>query len=118
MDSLNTRQITSLTTSLELLKTELENQVKLALPGASTVIRDQSKIGRLSRMDALQQQHMADSTLQQAKQRLALVQKAINKISENDYGYCELCDEVIAFARLQARPEAQLCLSCQSQQEQ
>lgn len=118
MDRLNSSQIAALKTSLERLNTNLKDQVELALPGASTVVLDQSKVGRLSRMDALQQQHMADSTLQQTKKQLKLVQKALNKISENDYGYCELCDEVISFARLQARPEAQLCLSCQSQQEQ
>lgn len=118
MDSLNASQIASLTSTLKQLLTDLREQVELASPAASTVILDQSKVGRLSRMDALQQQHMANSTLQQAKKRLKLVQKALNKMSDGDYGYCELCDEVIAFARLQARPEALLCLNCQSQQEQ
>ena len=66
----------------------------------------------------MQQQHMADSTLKQAKQRLRLVQKALNKMPDEEYGYCELCDDVIVFARLQVSPEAQLCLKCQSQQEQ
>jgi DnaK suppressor protein len=118
MDSLNANQIISLTATLEQLLTDLREQVELASPAASTVVLDQSKVGRLSRMDALQQQHMADSTLQQAKKRLKLVQKALNKVSDVDYGYCELCEDLIAFARLKARPEAQLCLRCQSQQEQ
>ncbi len=108
MNSLNTSQIAELTTSLEQLKTELKNQVELAQSATSTVVLDQSKVGRLSRVDALQQQHMADSTSQQAKKRLKLVQKALNKMPSEDYGYCELCDELIAFARLQATPEAQL----------
>ncbi len=118
MDSLNDSQIASLTATLEQLLIDLRAQVELASPAASTVILDQSKVGRLSRMDAIQQQHMADSTLQHAKKRLKLVQKALNKMSDVEYGYCELCDGHIAFARLQARPEAQLCLKCQSQQEQ
>ncbi len=118
MDNLNVGQITSLMATLEQLLTDLLKQIELASPATSTVVLDQSKVGRLSRMDALQQQHMANSTLQQAKKRLTLVQKALSKMSAEDYGYCELCDEVIAFARLQARPEAQLCLRCQSQQEQ
>ena len=118
MDSLNVEQIASLRATLEQLLTDLRKQVALASPATSTVVLNQSKVGRLSRMDALQQQHMANSTLQQAKKRLTLVQKALGKMSKEDYGYCERCDEVIAFARLQARPEAQLCLKCQSQQEQ
>ena len=118
MDSLTASQISSLTASLKLLLNDLHAQIELASPAASAVILDQSKVGRLSRMDAMQHQHMAESTLLQTKQRLKLVQKALNKLSNEDYGYCELCDELITFARLQARPEAQLCLKCQSQQEQ
>ena len=118
MDSLNPRQIAKLTETLEQLLSDLRDQVELALPAASTVVLDQSKVGRLSRMDAMQQQHMADSTMKQAKQRLRLVQKALNKMPDEEYGCCELCEDDIAFARLQVSPEAQLCLKCQSQQEQ
>lgn len=118
MDSLNASQIASLAASMELLLHDLHEQIELASAAASAVILDQSKVGRLSRMDAMQHQHMAESTLQQAKKRLKLIQQALNKISKEDYGYCELCDELITFARLQARPEARLCLKCQSQQEQ
>ncbi|MBN4053499.1 TraR/DksA family transcriptional regulator [Haliea sp. AH-315-K21] len=118
MNSLNPEQIATLTAILEQLLSDLREQIELALPAAATVVLDQSKVGRLSRMDAMQQQHMADSTLQHAKKRLKLVQKALNKVPDEDYGYCEHCDEVIAFARLQISPEARLCLKCQSQQEQ
>lgn len=118
MHSLKPKQITTLRSVLEQLLADLLKQVELALPATSTVVLDQSKVGRLSRMDAMQQQHMADSTLQHTRQRLKLVQKALKKISDEEYGYCELCDENIAYARLQVNPEAQLCLKCQGQQEQ
>ena len=118
MDNLNLGQITALAVDLEQLSSDLREQIELAKPAASTVVLDQSKVGRISRMDAMQQQHMADSTLQHAKKRLKLVSKALNKMFEDEYGFCELCDEMIAFARLQVNPEAQLCLKCQSQQEQ
>lgn len=118
MQHLSPQQITKLTAALEQRLSELLKQIELATPAASAVTLDQSKVGRLSRMDALQQQHMASSALQHTKLRLQLVQKALNKILNEDYGYCELCDEAIAFARLQVNPEARLCLKCQSQQEQ
>jgi DnaK suppressor protein len=118
MQNLSPEQIATLASSLQQRLAELQQQIELAAPAASTVVLDQSKVGRLSRMDAMQQQHMADSTLQQSKRRLILVQKALAKINNDDYGYCELCDEIIAFARLQVNPEAALCLKCQSQQEQ
>lgn len=118
MNNLNSKQISALTAGLEQLSSDLHEQIELAKPAASSVILDQSKIGRLSRMDAMQQQHMADSTLQHTKEKLKLVTKALNKISEDKYGFCVLCDEIITFARLQVSPEAQLCLRCQSQKEQ
>lgn len=118
MSELSTKQITELNAALEIISSELRLQIELATPATSTVVLDQSKVGRLSRMDAMQQQQMADSTLHQAKRRLKLVIKALKKIPENEYGLCELCDEAITFQRLQASPEVQLCLKCQSQQEQ
>ncbi len=118
MLTLNNSQLKQLEEQLKQLRTKLSAQIELAKPAAATVTLDQTKVGRLSRMDAMQQQQMADSNLQQTRQRLQLVIKACNKILTEDYGYCELCDEPIAFARLQVNPEAGLCLKCQSQQEQ
>ena len=105
-------------TRLQQLISELDEQIALAKSGADTVVLDQSKVGRLSRMDALQQQHMADTTLQHAQRRQRLLHKALLKIQNNEYGICELCGEGIGIPRLEVRPEAQLCLRCQSQQEQ
>lgn len=118
MAALSDKQIKNLKTLLQQKFSELKAQIELAKPGADTVVLDQSKVGRLSRMDALQQQHMADSTLQQAKRRLTLLQKALLKVDTDAYGLCALCEEEIVFSRLEVSPEAQLCIRCQSQQEQ
>ena len=71
-------------------------------------------IGRLSRMEAIQQQQMAQAARGRSAIRLKQVQAAVERIKTDDYGYCVSCDEPIGEARLQARPETPLCLACQS----
>ena len=45
------------------------------------------------------------------------IDKALGKIGDGEYGLCEECDETISLKRLQARPEAQLCIQCKEAQE-
>ena len=76
--------------------------------------RDQARVGRLSRMDALQQQAMARAGLEQHKRRLVQVNRALAAVDTGDYGYCTECGEAIDMARLEARPESLYCIKCQS----
>ncbi|MBV1859724.1 MAG: TraR/DksA C4-type zinc finger protein [Nannocystaceae bacterium] len=45
------------------------------------------------------------------------IDKALAKIDDGEYGLCEECDEPVSLQRLQARPEAQLCIQCKEAQE-
>jgi DnaK suppressor protein len=45
------------------------------------------------------------------------IELALRKIDEGSYGVCEECEETIALKRLQARPEAPLCIQCKEAQE-
>jgi DnaK suppressor protein len=74
-------------------------------------------IGRLSRMDAIQQQSMAMANRRSSEQRLARVEAALRRIDEDEYGDCLECGEPIALARLDAQPEAMLCVDCQGLRE-
>ena len=47
----------------------------------------------------------------------AAVRKALSKFDDGSYGLCEMCGNDIGFARLLARPEAALCITCQSRME-
>jgi DnaK suppressor protein len=78
----------------------------------SATVELDGSMGRLSRMDALQQQEMALAQARQAKQRLKTVQGALRRIETDDYGWCPDCGEPIGFNRLNARPEAPFCLAC------
>ena len=75
---------------------------------------DQAKIGRLSRMEALQDQAMAIETEQRRKLQLQKIDAAFHRIEDDDYGYCLRCGEAINEQRLMIDPCATLCISCAS----
>ena len=84
---------------------------------AATVELDQTRVGRLSRMDALQGQAMAQASAGRREQALKRIEAALVRISDGSYGYCLNCDEPIALARLEADPAAPLCVACAERRE-
>ncbi|MDX1454602.1 MAG: TraR/DksA C4-type zinc finger protein [Gammaproteobacteria bacterium] len=79
---------------------------------ADTVELDQTRTGRLTRMDALQGQAMARASSARATQRLQAIQRALERIERGDYGECRECGEEIALARLKVDPCALFCIGC------
>lgn len=77
----------------------------------------ETPIGRLSRMDAIQQKHMSAASLEQARLRLRQIEAALKAIELGTYGFCRKCEEPIGSRRLRARPETPFCLDCQGQSE-
>lgn len=73
---------------------------------------DQTRVGRLSRMDALQVQAMSIETERRRSIELNRIEAALDRIAEGDYGYCLLCGEDIAVKRLEFDPTATTCISC------
>ena len=82
-----------------------------------TVELDQTRVGRLSRMDAMQAQAMSKETGRRRRQKLLQIEAALRRIEEDDYGYCQECGEDIAPERLEADPTVLLCISCASAKE-
>ncbi len=50
------------------------------------------------------------------REQLAQVEHALQKIEEGTYGSCDICGQPIDPARLEALPQASLCLNCKEQQ--
>ncbi len=73
---------------------------------------DQTRLGRLSRMDALQGQAMAKETERRRRQELERIDQALGRLAEGDYGDCLECGEPIAAKRLMFDPSAALCIAC------
>ncbi len=98
------------------LRAELRQLLADSCDGARPVSLD-APIGRLSRMDALQQQSMVQANRRTAQTRLAHIEAALRRHADGEYGLCASCEEEIGYARLKARPEAPLCISCQAGRE-
>ena len=73
---------------------------------------DQSKVGRLSRMDAMQDQAMAQESERRRAGELQRIETALERLQSGDYGYCVSCDEAIAPARLELDPAVATCVAC------
>ena len=116
MDELSEEQVRELQEKLEALERELERQLDSSREGAQVVSLD-APIGRVSRIDAIQQQKMAQASRRQQELRLGQVRAALSAIERDEYGYCKSCDEPIAHRRLAARPETPFCLRCQGGRE-
>lgn len=114
MNELTNEEIQHLKTSLmenrEILVTTIAGENE----SAKTVELDQSKVGRLSRMDALQGQAMSQETKLRHEEGLRKTLSALSRIESGDYGYCLQCGESISAARLEVDPAATLCITCAS----
>ncbi len=84
---------------------------------AAPVELDQTRVGRLSRMDAMQEQAMAKASQQRLGIELKRIDGALRRLDEGGYGECLGCGDDIAEGRLQVDPAATLCIQCASRQE-
>ena len=91
---------------------ELEELSRISQGARATVELDQQSVGRLSRMDAMQQQAMAEAQERSRKRDLIRIEQAERRIREGEYGYCSECGEEIADGRLAIDPMAEKCVNC------
>jgi len=76
------------------------------------VVLDQTSVGRLSRMDALQNQAMALETDRRRHVELDHIDAALARIEDGTFGECLSCGEEIAAKRLEIEPTAAICIDC------
>ncbi|MCG8593449.1 MAG: TraR/DksA family transcriptional regulator [Kiloniellales bacterium] len=73
---------------------------------------DQQSVGRLSRIDALQVQAMAQAVEGRRRGRLQAIEAALKRLEADDYGYCSDCGEDIPAKRLEIAPATMRCVDC------
>ena len=117
MDELTEEQVETFRKNLIENRKILTMAIEGETESSKTVELDQSTMGRLSRMDALQGQAMSKETKQRHEEGLRKISSALSRIESGDYGYCLKCDEIISVARLEVDPAASLCISCASLEE-
>ena len=90
----------------------LQHLLDEAEAGCDPVALDQTRVGRLSRMDAMQAQAMNQAAQARRRQELKRLQQALQRLAADDFGYCEDCGELISTGRLMLDPGAEHCVRC------
>ncbi len=93
-------------------KEQLINDSTGSSDDRATVELDQSKVGRLSRMDALQMQAMSSALEIRRHRDLMKIEAALMRLEDGEYGFCLECGDEIAAGRLESNPSAPLCATC------
>ena len=112
MTSLTKQELAELREELERQLARLLRSIEASEAALEPVELDQSRVGRLSRMDELQNQSLTRNLHEREEIRLTLIRNALARLEEGTYGVCESCSSAIPFERLLVFPEATECGSC------
>ena len=100
------------------LRDELQSIAETADEASQVVELDQARVGRLSRMDAMQAQAMSQASGRRRELMLQKISAALERIENDDFGICDSCEEEINRKRLEFDPTAVLCIECATKAEQ
>lgn len=84
----------------------LEEKVKPITPDCS--------LGRLTRLEAMGEQHVSNKILDESRMRLTRLNNALLRVDKPIFGTCIECDEPIGIGRMRIRPESVRCIACAS----
>lgn len=112
MNHLTPAQLTEVREELERQLRRLERSIRVSGEAAATVELDQTSVGRLSRMDSLQNQSLTKNLQEREQVKLAQIMEAFQRLEEGTFGLCIGCGGEIPFERLFVMPEAGVCGAC------
>ena len=98
----------------ELVKQEIEKTKKLinTYRELNKPVAPDVAIGRISRMDAINNKSITEASLRQAENKLKSLEQVLSRIDTKDFGICLKCHNPIPVGRIMIRPESQLCVNC------
>ena len=105
-------QLAELRSVLERELEKLERSMRVTDEAMRPVELDQSAVGRLSRMDSLQNQGLTRNLQGREQVKLGLIIGALRRIEDSSYGRCTECGSPVPFERLLVFPEAPTCAGC------
>ena len=112
MKHLSQDQVGSLTAELDRVLRKLERSMRTTEEALQPVELDQTAVGRLSRIDSLQNQGLTRNLQEREQAKLGQILTAFERIEEGTYGVCVECEGAIPFERLQVFPETPTCTGC------
>lgn len=69
-------------------------------------------IGRISRMDAINNKSVTEASLRQAEEKLMNLHRILSQFGSKDFGLCMKCRKSIPLGRVLFRPESLYCVNC------
>ena len=96
-----------ITLEIEKLKVKIEEYKELTKP-----IAPENSIGRVSRMDAINNKSVNEAALRQAEKKMINMKLALEKIDEDHFGLCTSCGNQIPIGRIMLMPGSTKCVNC------
>lgn len=109
---MNDAELEAYRQSLLELRNSLLTLEQISQDATKIVELDQAAVGRLSRMDAMQAQQMAQETERRRHLQLQKIEGALRRIEADEFGYCYVCGNEIDARRLQTDPTITRCIKC------
>ena len=104
--------------SRETIKNKIQDTIKvlqediLDLEELTKPIGPENAIGRISRMDAINNRSVNEAALRSSRNKLSNLQNALSRVDDDDFGICARCHRPIQEGRLILMPESTRCVSC------
>ncbi len=117
MNGLQQAQLALLKTMLEQRRAELAMQGDPEHAGAHELAVEEVETSPADKATVRLLNDLALEAAGHNAAQMLVLKRALAKFDDGSYGECEECGNPIGFSRLQARPEAQLCISCQTRAE-
>ena len=103
-------------------KQEVKKRIQEELKKTQVAIKDykestkpispENAIGRVSRMDAINNKSVVEAALRKANEKLSKLKLVLEKVDDSDFGLCIRCGNPIPIGRILLMPQSRLCVSC------
>ena len=108
MPDINKQEIkTRIETEIRKTELQIEEYKELTRP-----IEPENAIGRISRMDAINNKSVTEAALRKARTKLEKLRIVLQKVNDEDFGICLKCIEAIPVGRILIMPQSQTCVKC------
>ena len=101
----------SIKEKIEIDLIQLEEQIKILKEKVKPIAPDCS-LGRLTRLEAMGEQHVNNKVLDESEIRHTRLKNALLRVDKPIFGICIECEEEIGIGRMSARPESMRCIEC------
>jgi len=105
-------------TQLKVLQEKIKNDIKSTQEKINEYselckpIAPENSIGRISRMDAINNKSVVEAALRVARNKMQELKAMQDKIKDADFGICNKCKQTIPFGRLIIQPHSKFCVIC------